>query len=195
MEPDPDAQLMLRLKNGEDQVLNELMGRWQQPLVSFIYRYIGQETEALDLAQETFVRVYQTRHRYTVQGKFSTWLFAIAANLSRNYLRWRQRRGDSASEGRDVGGERAPAELAESVQSEDDSPDQAAMRSESISLVKEVVDQLPHDLKTIILLYEYQGLSYEEIASVLGCSIKAVEMKLYRTRKLLRERLLRSNLR
>ena len=191
MEPDPDAQLMLRLKNGEDQVLNELMGRWQKPLLSFIYRYIGQETEALDLAQETFVRVYETRHRYTVQGKFSTWLFAIAANLCRNYLRWRQRRGTSASAGWDAKG----AEVAESIQSEDDSPDQAAMRSESISLIKEVVNQLPHDLKTIILLYEYQGLSYEEIASVLGCSIKAVEMKLYRTRKLLRERLLRSNLR
>jgi RNA polymerase sigma-70 factor, ECF subfamily len=191
MEPDPDAQLMLRLKNGEDQVLNELMGRWQQPLVSFIYRYIGQETEALDLAQETFVRVYQTRHRYTVQGKFSTWLFAIAANLSRNYLRWRQRRGDSASKG----GDAKEAESAESVQSEEDSPDQAAMRSESISLIKEVVDQLPHDLKTVILLYEYQGLSYEEIAPVLGCSSKAVEMKLYRTRKLLREKLLQSNLR
>ena len=191
MEPDPDAQLMLRLKNGEDQVLNELMGRWQQPLVSFIYRYIGQETEALDLAQETFVRVYETRHRYTVQGKFSTWLFTIAANLSRNHLRWRHRRGDSASEGRDAKG----VAFAESLQSEDDSPDQAAMRSESIALIKEVVNQLPHDLKTVILLYEYQGLSYEEIASVLGCSTKAVEMKLYRTRILLRERLLRSNLR
>jgi RNA polymerase sigma-70 factor, ECF subfamily len=191
MEPDPDAQLMLRLKNGEDQVLNELMAHWQQPLVSFIYRYIGQETEALDLAQETFVRVYETRQRYTVQGKFSTWLFAIAANLSRNYLRWRQRRGDSASVGWDAKG----SEVAESIQSEDDSPDQAAIRSESISLIKEVVNQLPHDLKTIILLYEYQGLSYEEIATVLGCSIKAVEMKLYRTRKLLREMLSRSNLR
>jgi RNA polymerase sigma-70 factor, ECF subfamily len=191
MEPDPDAQLMLRLKNGEEHVLNELMSRWQQPLASFIYRYIGQESEALDLAQETFVRVYQTRHRYTVQGKFSTWLFTIAANLSRNYLRWRQRRGGSASKGWDA----KAAESAESLRSEEDSPDQAAMRSESISLIKEVVDQLPHDLKTVILLYEYQGLSYEEIASVLGCSSKAVEMKLYRTRKLLREKLLRSNLR
>ena len=191
MEPDPDARLMLRLKNGEDRVLNELMARWQQPLVSFIYRYIGQETEALDLAQETFVRVYETRHRYTVQGKFSTWLFAIAANLSRNYLRWRQRRGESASKGWDANG----AELAESVQSDEDSPDQAAMRSESIALIKEVVNQLPHDLKTMILLYEYQGLSYEEIATVLGCSSKAVEMKLYRTRKLLRERLSRTHLR
>ena len=189
MEPDPDARLMLRLKNGEDQALNELMGRWQQPLIAFIYRYIGQETEALDLAQETFVRVYETRHRYTVQGKFSTWLFTIAANLSRNYLRWRQRRGDSVPEGRAAKG----AELVESIQSDDDSPDQAAMRSESILLIKEVVNQLPHDLKTVILLYEYQGLSYEEIASVLGCSTKAVEMKLYRTRKLLREKLLRSH--
>src|SRR5260221_11354106 len=97
MEADPDAELMLRLKNGEDWILNELMTRWQQPLVAFIYRYIGRETEALDLAQKTFVRVYATRHRYAVRGKFSTWLFTIAANLCRNYLRWRQRRGDVGS--------------------------------------------------------------------------------------------------
>src|SRR5258707_4370523 len=97
MEADPDAELMLRLKNGEDWILNELMTRWQQPLVAFIYRYIGRETEALDLAQKTFVRVYATRHRYAVRGKFSTWLFTIAANLCRNYLRWRQRRGGAAS--------------------------------------------------------------------------------------------------
>jgi len=90
MEADPDAELMLRLKSGEDSILNELMTRWQQPLVAFIYRYIRHETDALDLAQETFVRVYETRHRYTVQAKFSTWLFSIAANLCRNYLRWRQ---------------------------------------------------------------------------------------------------------
>jgi RNA polymerase sigma factor (sigma-70 family) len=95
MEADPDAELMLRLKNGEDWILNELMTRWQQPLVAFIYRYIGRETEALDLAQETFVRVYETRHRYAVRGKFSTWLFTIAANLCRNYLR-----GDSAGASR-----------------------------------------------------------------------------------------------
>jgi DNA-directed RNA polymerase specialized sigma24 family protein len=70
MEADPDAELMLRLKSGENWILNKLMTRWQQPLVAFIYRYIGRETEALDLAQETFVRVYGTRHRYTVRGKF-----------------------------------------------------------------------------------------------------------------------------
>ena len=191
MEADPDAELMLRLKNGEDSILNELMTRWQQPLVAFIYRYIRHETDALDLAQETFVRVYETRHRYTVQAKFSTWLFSIAANLCRNHLRWRQRRREPVPETRDT----EEAELAEDVQSLDDSPDQAAMRSESISLIKVAIDKLPHDLKTAILLHEYQSLSYAEISSVLRCSVKAVEMKLYRARQLLRERLVGSDLR
>jgi RNA polymerase sigma-70 factor, ECF subfamily len=191
MEADPDAELMLRLKDGEDSMLNELMARWQQPLVAFIYRYIRHETDALDLAQETFVRVYETRRRYTVQGKFSTWLFTIAANLCRNHLRWRLRRREAGPEARDT----EDAELAERVQSPVDSPDQAAMRSESISLVKVAIDKLPHDLKTAILLHEYQSLSYAEVASVLSCSVKAVEMKLYRARQLLRETLVGSDLR
>jgi RNA polymerase sigma-70 factor (ECF subfamily) len=191
MEADPDADLMLRLKNGEDWILNELMNRWQQPLVGFIYRYIGRQTEALDLAQETFVRVYETRHRYIVRGKFSTWLFAIAANLCRNYLRWRQRRGEPVAENWDT----EEAELPESSQSPDDSPDQAAIRSESISLIRAAIDKLPHDLKTAILLNEYQSLSYAEISSVLRCSVKAVEMKLYRARQLLRGKLSRSDFR
>jgi RNA polymerase sigma-70 factor, ECF subfamily len=191
METDPDAELMLRLKNGEDSILNELMTRWQQPLVAFVYRYIRHQTDALDLAQETFVRVYETRHRYTVQGKFSTWLFAIAANLCRNHLRWRLRRREADPETPDT----EDAEVAERVQSLDDSPDQAAMRSESILLIKVAIDKLPHDLKTAILLYEYQSLSYAEIASVLSCSVKAVEMKLYRARQLLRETLVGSDLR
>jgi RNA polymerase sigma-70 factor, ECF subfamily len=191
MEADPDAELMLRLKNGEDRILNELMTRWQEPLVAFIYRYIGHESEALDLAQETFVRVYETRHRYAIRGKFSTWLFAIAANLCRNYLRWRQRRGEPVAETWDAEG----GEGSESPQTPEDSPDQAAIRSESIALIRAAIDKLPHDLKTVVLLYEYQSLSYAEIASVLGCSVKAAEMKLYRARQFLREKLVRSDLR
>src|SRR5438132_1428009 len=90
-ENDADIALMLRLAAGEDLALNELMMRWQQPLVSFIYRYVGNQTDALDLAQETFVRIFESRHRYRHYGKFSTWLFAIAANLCRNHFRWRER--------------------------------------------------------------------------------------------------------
>ena len=187
---DPDAELMLRLKDGEDLMLNELMARWQQPLVAFIYRYISHQADALDLAQETFVRVYQARSRYTARAKFASWLFAIAANLCRNYVRQRERGTGSATESLDVNS----TNTSEWIMSSDDSPDQAVIKSELISSIKEALSQLSHDLKTVILLYEYEDLSYEEISSVLGCSIKAVEMKLYRARKLLRELLSRADL-
>jgi RNA polymerase sigma-70 factor (ECF subfamily) len=188
---DPDVQLMLRLKNGEDLILNELMTRWQQPLVAFIYRYIGHQADALDLAQETFVRVYQSRSRYTARAKFASWLFTIAVNLCRNYVRRRERTGGTAMESLDADS----TKTSEWILSSDDSPDQAAIKSELISSVKEAITRLPHDLKTVILLYEYEDRSYEEISSVLGCTIKAVEMKLYRARKLLRELLSRADLR
>jgi len=188
--PDPDAELMLRLKNGEDLMLNELMTRWQQPLVAFIYRYIGHQSDALDLAQETFVRVYQARSRYTARAKFASWLFAIAANLCCNYVRRCKRGGGTAIESLDANS----TDVSERIVTSDDSPDQAVIKSELISSIKEALTKLPHDLKTVILLYEYEELSYEEISSALGCSIKAVEMKLYRARKLLRELLSRADL-
>jgi RNA polymerase sigma-70 factor (ECF subfamily) len=181
---------MLRLKNGEDHILNELMTRWQQPLVAFIYRYIGHQADALDLSQETFVRVYQSRSRYTARAKFASWLFTIAANLCRNYVRRWERGGGTAMESLDADS----TNTAEWIVTSDDSPDQAVIKSELISSVKEALKKLPHDLKTVILLYEYEDRSYEEISSVLGCSIKAVEMKLYRARKLLRDLLSRADL-
>jgi len=188
---DPDAELMLRLKDGEDLMLNELMTRWQQPLVAFIYRYVGHQADALDLAQETFVRVYQARARYTARAKFASWLFAIAANLCRNYMRRWARGAGTAVESLDPNS----VDISQRIPSSDDSPDQAAIKSELIASVKEAISKLPHDLKTAILLYEYEDLSYEEISSVLGCSIKAVERKLYRARKLFKELLSRTDLR
>src|SRR5258705_9351460 len=82
---------MLQLKGGDDLALNELMTRWQVPLVAFIHRYLGSEADALDLAQKTFVRVYQSRKSYKPSAKFSTWLFTIASNLCRNTIRCKHR--------------------------------------------------------------------------------------------------------
>src|SRR4030095_16121993 len=90
-ESEADIKAMLRLRGGEDLALGELMQRWQEPLVSFIYRYTGNKEDALDLAQETFARVYESRIRYQPTAKFSTWLFKIAANLCRNHARWQER--------------------------------------------------------------------------------------------------------
>ena len=182
---------MLRLQAGEDLALNELMTQWQVPLVSFIYRYIGNQSEAADLAQETFVRVYQNRLRYQPKAKFSSWLFTIAGNLCQNHLRWKNRHPTvSMTPNDDAGG---TADLADSFAGSERTPADAAVQNDLARCVKEIIQSLPHDLKTVVLLFEYQDLGYDEISAVLGCSAKAVETRLYRARKILREQLERLN--
>jgi RNA polymerase sigma-70 factor (ECF subfamily) len=177
---------MLRLKGGEDFALNELMSRWQTPLVAFILRYVGNQEDALDLAQETFVRVYESRQRYQPSAKFSTWLFAIATNLARNLARWRQRHPVVPLDAADDDDKPGPGSL---IPAPGDSPADTAERSDLANAVREHVQNLPHDLKTVVLLFEYQDFGYEEIALPLKCTPKAVETRLYRARQLLRESL------
>jgi RNA polymerase sigma-70 factor, ECF subfamily len=180
-----DEELMIHLRQGEDLALNELMRRWQQPLARYIYRYVGTQTGALDVAQETFVRVFQQRNRFKEKLKFSSWMFAIATNLCRNFLRWQTRH---------------PAQTRESNPHEDswetipeptsqNSPDEVARLKETAEAVRRQVDALPDQLKAVVLLADYEELSYRDIGEALGCSVKAVETRLYRAHKLLRERL------
>ncbi|MEI6351415.1 MAG: sigma-70 family RNA polymerase sigma factor [Verrucomicrobiota bacterium] len=181
--PDPDdAKAMARIQAGDDCALNELMTRWQQPLAAFLFRYTGQETTAIDLAQETFVRAYENRQRYR-GGQFSSWLFAIAVNLAKNHVRWQSRHPavslDALVE--------EPA--GRNLRSNTASPSDEAASAELAAAVRDAVQALPHDLKTVTLLFEYQEQSHREIADALGCSAKAVETRLYRARQILREKL------
>ena len=181
-ENDPDFACMLRLKEGDDLALNELMERWQKPLHSFILRYVGNHRDSIELAEETFVRVYQHRGRFNFKSRFSTWLLTIAANLCRHHARWRKRHptislDDAASI--DEVSEESLFVSAEEI------PSALASRTELARLVKEEIEKLPHDLKTAVLLFAYDGLSYAEIGVILGCTPKAVETRLYRVRKLL----------
>lgn len=186
--PRDDTQLMIRLQNGQDTALNELMTLWQTPLFRFISRYVGDRDEALDLAQETFVRVYQNRQNYRPSARFSSWLFTIASNLCRNHLRW-ERRHPTVSLAHEDDKDNAPADATDTLPSLDRGPSDCAQRNDTARWVQESIQSLPHDLKTVVLLFEYEELSYEEIAGVLGCSPKAVETRLYRARKILREKL------
>ena len=188
-EEDSDKALMLRLQEGEDTALNELMTRWQRPLVDFIFRYIGHREDAVDLAQETFVRVFEKRHRYRPTGKFSTWLFTIAANLSRNRLRWRKRHPTVAFDSHPHEEDHGPiSPSALLVQGK--SPADIAEQNELKRAVQQQIQLLPHQLRTALLLFEYENLSYEEIAAVLNCTPKAIETRLYRARNILRQALL-----
>jgi len=179
-----DADCMARLRAGDDLALNELMNRWQKPLATFLFRYTGNEAAALDLAQETFVRVYENRHSYR-GGPFSSWLFSIAANLSKNHARWQARHPTIALDAVNNG------EGAREIPSPAASPSEQAACAEVAAAVRDAVQALPHDLKTVTLLFEYQEQSHSEIAVALGCTPKAVETRLYRARQILRERLAR----
>lgn len=175
---------MARLQNGDDLALNALMDRWQTPLATFLFRYTGNEATAIDLAQETFVRVYENRHLYR-GGLFSAWLFSIATNLCKNHVRWKARHPTvSLDEEPDVAHpEGSP------LPSADPSPSEHAAAVELATAVRDAIQDLPHDLKTVTLLFEYQDQSYSEIASALECTPKTVETRLYRARQILREKL------
>lgn len=181
---------MNRLKAGDDLALNDLIGRWQTPLVAFILRYTGNPSDALDLAQETFVRVFESRHRYQPSAKFSTWLFTIATNLCRNHARWRERHPTISRHG---SGEEDDGSLESTMPAPGETPADTAERNDLANAVREHIQALPHDLKTVVLLFEYQELGYEEIAVALACTPKAVETRLYRARQLLRASLSRWN--
>ena len=182
--PEPsDEELMNSLRNGDDLALNALIKRWQKPLSTFVLRYTKNHFDASELAQETFIRIYQQRKKYRMKGKFSTWMFTIAANLCRNHARWKSRHPSVA--GLD------DEETFSSMEAIDpkERPDAAAIRDDEAEHIREAVQELPHDLRTAILLFEYEALSHAEIAQVLACSPKAVETRLYRARQILRKKL------
>ncbi len=180
-----DPELMLRLADGDDLALNLLMDRWGGRLSGFLYKMTGHRDTAVDLAQETFVRLYQARDRYHDGGNFSTYLFAIASNLARNHARWKSRHPTVSMDGVRDDGTAALPELADLKAT----PDEAARSSEKIRAVHEAFQRLPPDLREAMSLFVYEGMGYAEIASIAQCSSKAVETRIYRARQILKERL------
>jgi RNA polymerase sigma-70 factor (ECF subfamily) len=186
MDADPgdrpsDEELMTRLQNGDAAALAPLMARWEIPVKRFIFRIVGQAAEAEDLAQEVFVRVYTKRARYRAGAKFSTWCFAIAANQAKDRLRWwRRRPTQSLDAWTAAGGTAADESSAGQLASTE------AARQETIAAVRAAIAHLPVDLRTALVLFEYEGQSMAEIASALGCTAKTVENRLYRARQRLR---------
>lgn len=176
---------MARLRAGEDLALNGIMERWQRRVTGFLVRMTGNETIALDLAQETFVRVYLSRERFRPQGEFSTWLFAIAANLGRQHFRW-QRRHPTVSfddPNRDEGS------LVKKLSAAAPDAVQTLVADERTMSIRDAVMALPTELREAVILSEYENLSHRQIAEIAGCTPKAVETRLYRARSILRERL------
>jgi RNA polymerase sigma-70 factor (ECF subfamily) len=182
--PEADVLAMRRLQAGDDLALNEIMGRWKQPMASYLLRHLGNHEDALDLTMETFVRVYESRQRYSPSARFARWLFTIATNLARNHARWKARHPEVSLEaGED---ETSPLDnLADGTPC----AAQQLETKERAKAVRKAITDLPPDLRTAILLFEYEGLSHAEIASIEGCTAKAIETRLYRARQYLEQKL------
>lgn len=178
-----DAQDMARLAGGHDAALNDLMDRHAERLFHFLVRSLQNETDAADLAQETFVRIFQSRAKFDPQQKFSTWLFTIASNLVRDRYRWRSRHQQVSL---DAENEQTESALKDTLTAVEPAPDQSLQTEERADEVRNAVAALPEELKQPLILAVYEDLPQAEIASILKCSVKAVETRVYRARQQLR---------
>ena len=176
---------MQRLAGGHDAALNDLMARHARPVFQFLCRMLGNEEDANDLAQETFLRVYQHRASFKPGARFTTWLYTIAANLARNHYRWL---GRHPSISLDAESETTGESIGDVLPSTDLSPDGAAVATERATAVRAAVERLPADMREVIILCEWEDLSAAEAATILDTTSKAVDNRLYRARNLLRER-------
>jgi RNA polymerase sigma-70 factor, ECF subfamily len=181
-----DRADMERLAAGQDAALNDLMERHATPVFHFLCRMVGNEDDANDLAQETFVRVFRARASFRPGEKFSTWLFTIAANLARNHFRWRSRHPNVSLEAETGETEQA---LGSTLPAADPAPNEQALATERAAAVRTAVGKLPEDMREAIALCEWEELSVAEAAAILQTTPKAVESRLYRARQRLRETL------
>ena len=174
---------MARLAGGHDAALNELMERHGEKLFHYLVRCLQDEEEAADLAQETFVRVYQHRARFDSGQKFSTWLYTIASNLVRDRYRWRARHPQVSLNAEH---EETGTELSARLAHPDATPHEFLETTERVAAIRDAVAALPEELRIPLLLAEYEDKPQGEIAQILSCSVKAVETRIYRARKQLR---------
>jgi RNA polymerase sigma factor (sigma-70 family) len=187
---DPDLPLIQELQRGNDSALDQLMRRHKEPLFRFIYRYVLNKEEARDLLQETFIRVYSKRDQFRPSARFSTWLYRIALNLCRDQARSRagkqQRLTESLVIRSDEGKERERDITARSA-----NPAEIVQTNEALLLVESTIQTLPHDLKVALILTVLEDRPQKECADLLGITIKAVETRVYRARKILETKLSR----
>lgn len=170
------------------ETFEQLFERYQTKIFNLIYRIVGDYEDAADLTSEAFIQAFKGFERFRGESHVYTWLYRIAINTCRNYFRrmGRRRRVPSRSfEGL------APDELAEVERSADrvQSPEEALESEELRREIMEGIGALPEDFRMAIVLRDLQGLSYQEMAEVLGCSLEAVKSRLFRARRLLSKRL------
>ena len=179
-----DAELMLRVKEGDNSSFELLLAKYRLPVIHFLYRMVQDHGISEELAQEVFLRVYRSRATYEPTAKFTTWLFRIATHLALNWLRDGRHERSQERLDDDVG-------LAPSRDVVDRRPsvEHALLREARLGEVRRAVQMLPEKQRAAVLMHKYEEMEYQQIAAVLNCSESAVKSLLFRAYETLRARL------
>jgi RNA polymerase sigma-70 factor, ECF subfamily len=182
-----DAEVMLRVKAGDQSAFDYLVQKYRRPLVSFMYRMARNTAAAEDLAQEVFLRVYRSRQTYEASAKFTTWLYRIATNLAVNHARDTRHERPEVTVSLDEPDEETGTTL--DVADATITAEEALVRRERMAAIRSRVEALPERQKLAVLMHKYQQMDYKQIADVLKLSESATKSLLFRAYQTLREQL------
>jgi len=178
--PLTDEELVARSRTGDADSFNQLVRRWERPIFALAYRTLGREEDARDVAQETFLRAFRALPGFKGDAKFSSWLYRIALNLCRDWIR-RSRRAPLVEVPEGVEIHELAAEKQETA-----SVEELASRAELSGAVALAMEKLPAEQRTAIILKEYHGLTFQEIADLMNCPLSTAKTRLYQGLMLLR---------
>jgi len=182
-----DAEIMLRVKAGDQSAFDYLVQKYRRPLVSFMYRMARNTAAAEDLAQEVFLRVYRSRETYEASAKFTTWLYRIATNLAVNHARDTRHERPEVMASLDEPDEETGTTL--DVADGTMTAEEAMVRRERLAAIRHKVEALPERQRLAVIMHKYQQMDYKQISEVLKLSESATKSLLFRAYEALREQL------
>lgn len=182
---DTDKLLVARVQKGDKRAFDLLVMKYQYKVHAIVSRYVKDFDEVNDVVQEAFIKAYRALAKFRGESAFYTWLYRIAVNTAKNYLVARNRRPPAS----DVDAEEAAFYEGSEKLRDIDSPENLLYRDELEAVVDLAIKNLPEDLRTAVTLREFEGLSYEEIAEVMGCPVGTVRSRIFRAREAIDEKI------
>lgn len=180
-----DAQLVKRVQKGDKRAFDLLVLKYQYKVQAVISRFIKDSSEVQDVAQEAFIKAYRAIQNFRGESQFYTWLYRIAVNTAKNHLVTRNRRPPSA----DVDVADAEHYGGSEYLKDNDTPESEMYRGELEEVVFKAMSDLPEDLRTAVTLREMEGMSYEEIASIMECPVGTVRSRIFRAREAITDKI------
>jgi RNA polymerase sigma-70 factor (ECF subfamily) len=174
-----DEELVRQAVDGDPDAFEVLVRRWERGLYHFIFRYVGDPEDSLELCQETFLKAYRNLHRFDHRARFSTWLYTIAVNLCHSAFRGRRRPKPVSLDRPAIDGSEAGPSVAQTVADPNIDTEGDLVREQEAMVVRAALSSLPADLREVIVLKEYQGLRFREIAEILGAPVSTIKSKMY----------------